>query len=216
MYEFLVSSPETLLYNVRVYVQNDSNSPLSSCAMGSGDGTVFSLCQQIFNEHHNHYRHHQQQQKISDGKFFRFTFRIKSTNRNNPNSHEIQMKTFVFLNYFHLQLIHIVGELNWSELIPCLAQTIDLAERFDLAVSNFGLRSILQQLFAFDPPVVALQHFKRIAFQYLVDYLMRGVKDELVKRSIESTNLAVQQVYSINQIVQHRVFILFSSRMMNR
>ncbi|CAF4427921.1 unnamed protein product, partial [Rotaria magnacalcarata] len=79
---------------------------------------------------------------------------------------------FVFLNYFHLQLIHIVGELNWSELIPCLIQTIDLAERFDSAVSNFGLRNILQQLFTFDPPAVSFQHIKRIAFQYLVDHLM--------------------------------------------
>jgi hypothetical protein len=104
------------------------------------------------------------------------------------------MKTFVYLNYFHLQLIHIVGELNWPELIPCLSQTIDLAERFDSASNIFGLRSILQQLFAFDPPAVTFQHIKRIAFQYLIDYLMRGVKDELVKQSIESANLPLPQV----------------------
>jgi hypothetical protein len=116
------------------------------------------------------------------------------------------MKTFVYLNYFHLQLIHIIGELNWSELIPCLSQTIDLAERFDSTICNFGLRHILQQLFAFDPPAVTFQHVKRIAFQYLVDYLMHGVKNELVKQSIESANLNSQQVELIDEII--RIVIL--------
>jgi hypothetical protein len=188
MYEFLVSSPEDLLRNVRVYIQNDANiSPTSSYGIANGDSSIFSLCQQLFNEH----QQQQQQQKIVEGKFFRFTFR---TITNDPNPHEIQMKTFVYLNYFHLQLIHIVGELNWSELIPCLCQTIDLAERFDSVMSNFGLRNILLQLLAFDPSVVTFQHIKRIAFQYLIDYLMHGVKDELVKQSIESANPTIQQV----------------------
>ncbi len=180
IYEFLVSSPEDLLRNVRVYIQNDSNTSLSSSSYGiaNGDHSIFPLCQQIFNEHQ------QQQQKVIEGKVFRFTFRTK--NDNDP--HEIQMKTFVYLNYFHSQLIHIVGELNWPELIPCLSQTIDLAERFDSTMNNFGLRNILQQLFVFDPPAVTFQHVKRIAFQYLVDYLMHGVKNELVQQSIESAN----------------------------
>ena len=99
--------------------------------------------------------------------------------------HEIQMKTLVYLNYFHLQLIHIVGELNWPELISSLSRSIDLAERFDEPTTNFGLRYILQQLFAFDPPAVTFQHIKRIAFQYLIDYFMSGVKDELVEHSID-------------------------------
>ncbi|CAF3346265.1 unnamed protein product [Rotaria socialis] len=199
MYEFLVSSPEDLLHNVRVYVQNDSNaSILSSYGLANGDISIFPLCQQLFNEHHQPQpqpqpQQQQQQQKVIEGKFFRFTFRTKTAIINDPNPHEIQMKNFVFLNYFHLQLIHIVGELNWSELIPCLIQTIDLAERFDSAVSNFGLRNILQQLFTFDPPAVSFQHIKRIAFQYLVDHLMPGVKNELVKQSIQSANSNLQQ-----------------------
>ncbi|CAF1082392.1 unnamed protein product [Rotaria sp. Silwood1] len=191
MYEFLISSPEDLLHNVRVFVQNDSSSSTSSSyGIANGDSSIFPICQQLFNEHH---QHSQQQQKVPEGKFFRFTFRTKTAIINDPNPHEIQMKTFVFLNYFHLQLIHIVGELNWSELIPCLSQTIDLAERFDSAISNFGLRNILLQLFNFDPPAVTFQHIKRIAFQYLVDYLMCGVKDELVNRSIQSANPNLQQ-----------------------
>ena len=183
IYEFLVSSPEDLLRNVRVYIQNDSNSSLLSSSYGiaNGDHSIFPLCQQIFNEHQ---QSQQQQQKIIEGKIFRFTFR--TINDNDP--HEIQMKTFVYLNYFHSQLIHIVGELNWPELIPCLSQTIDLTERFDSTVNNFGLRNVLQQLFVFDLPAVTFQHVKRIAFQYLVDYLMQGVKDELVQQSIESAN----------------------------
>jgi predicted translin family RNA/ssDNA-binding protein len=184
-----VSSPEDLLQNVRVYIQNDSNSSISY-GIANGDSSIFPLCQQIFNEH-------QHQQEILEGKFFRFTFR--TINDNEP--HEIQMKSFVYLNYFHLQLIHIIGELNWSELIPCLSQTIDLAERFDSTMSNFGLRNILQQLFNFDPPAVTFQHVKRIAFQYLVDYLMHGVKNELVKQSIESANPNPQQV--IKEIIEY-------------
>ena len=113
------------------------------------------------------------------------------------------MKTFVYLNYFHLQLLHIVGELNFSELVPALSRTIDLAERFDLAISNFGLRSVLQQLFAFDPPAVTFQHIKRIAFQYLVDYLMSGLKDELVKQSIDSASLQLQPVRRANERCRH-------------
>ena len=189
MYEFLVSSPEDLLRNVRVYIQNDSNiSPASSSyGIANGESSIFPLCQQLFNEHHQQ----QQQQKIIEGKFFRFTFQ---TNPPDPNPHEIQMKTFVYLNYFHLQLISIIGELNWPELIPSLSQTIDLAERFDSVINNFGVRNILQQLFIFDPPVVTFQHIKRIAFQYLIDYLMLGVKEELVKQSIESANPNIQQV----------------------
>ena len=188
MYEFLLSSPEDLLRNVRVYIQNDLNtSQSSSYGIANGDSSIFPLCHQLFNE----------QQKMIDGKFFRFTFQ---SIRNDPNPHEIQMKTFVYLNYFHLQLIHIVGELNWSELIPCLSQTIDLAERFDSTVNHFGLRNILQQLFAFDPPVVTFQHIKRIAFQYLIDYLMCGVKDELVKQSIESADLTLQQVTNFGNV----------------
>jgi hypothetical protein len=191
MYEFLVSSPEDLLRNVRVYVQNDSVSCASSLhGLANGDSSIFPLCQQLFSEHHQ-----QQHQRIAEGKLFRLTFRTMTTKTaNDPLPHEIQMKTFVYLNYFHLQLIHIAGELNWPELIPCLSQTIDLAERFDSASSNFGLRNILQQLFAFDPPAVTFQHIKRIAFQYLIDYLMHGVKDELVKQSIESANPNIQQV----------------------
>jgi hypothetical protein len=113
------------------------------------------------------------------------------------------MKTFVYLNYFHSQLIHIVGELNWPELIPCLSQTIDLAERFDSTMNNFGLRNILQQLFVFDPPAVTFQHVKRIAFQYLVDYLMHGVKNELVQQSIESANPNPSEVELIDEILEN-------------
>lgn len=193
MYEFLVSLPEDLLHHVRVFVSNDSSlSTISSNGLTNGDISIFPLCQQLFNEH-NYRQQQQQQQKVPEGKFFRFTFRIKSTVMND-NAHEIQMKTFVFLNYFHLQLIHMVGELNWPELIPCLTQTIDLAERFDSAISNFGLRNILQQLFAFDPPAVTFQHIKRSAFQYLVDYLIQGVKDELIKQSMQAVNSISQQV----------------------
>ncbi|UJR38003.1 hypothetical protein I4U23_030685 [Adineta vaga] len=189
IYEFLISSPEDLLRNVRVYIQNDANSSSSSYGIANGDHSIFSLCQQIFNEHQQ-----QQHIKVPEGKIFRFTFRTEPTiPANDPSPHEIQMKTFVYLNYFHLQLIHIVGELNWSELIPCLSQTIDLAERFDVTTNIFGLKSILQQLFAFDPPAVTFQHMKRIAFQYLVDYLMCGIKDELVKQSIDSANSNLQQ-----------------------
>ncbi|CAF0721679.1 unnamed protein product [Adineta steineri] len=191
IYEFRISSPEDLLRNVRVYVQNDSNSSQSSYGMANGDSSIFPLCQQLFNEHQ---QQPQQQQKIPEGKFFRFTFRTVTTSINtDPSPHEIQMKTFVYLNYFHLQLIHIIGELNWPEFTPCLSQTIDLAERFDSFSNHFGLRNILQQLFIFDPPAVTFQHVKRVAFQYLVDYLMRGVKDELVKQSIDSANLNLQQ-----------------------
>lgn len=129
---------------------------------------------------------------------------------NEIDPHEIQMKTFVYLNYFHLQLIHIVGELNWPKLIPCLSQTIDLAERFDSTKNNFGLRNILQQLFTFEPSAVTFQHVKRIAFQYLIDYLMHGVKNELVKQSIESANLNLQQVEQ--KSVKLFDFILFISR----
>ena len=198
IYEFLISSSDDLLRNVRVYIQNDSNSSLSSYGVANGDNSIFSLCQQLFNEHSPH----QQQQKIAEGRLFRFTFRTESTAAiHDPNPHEIQMKTFVYLNYFHLQLIHIVGELHWPELIPCLSQTIDLAERFDSSLNHFGLRNILQQVFAFDPPAVNFQHVKRIAFQYLVDYLMRGVKDELVKQSIESADLNLQQVEFIDDVI---------------
>jgi len=205
IYEFLVSSPDDLLQNVRVYIQNDSNSSISSSyGIANGDSSIFPLCQQIFNEHEQ-----QQEQKIIEGKLFRFTFRTI----NDADPHEIQMKTFVYLNYFHLQLIHIIGELNWSELIPCLSQTIDLAERFDSTISNFGLRHILQQLFAFDPPAVTFQHVKRIAFQYLVDYLMHGVKNELVKQSIESANLNSQQVELIDEIIE---FEFCFRKMMNK
>ncbi len=204
IYEFLVSSSEDLLRNVRVYIQNDSNSSISSYGISNGDSSIFSLCQQLFNEHHQQ----QQQQKVIEGKLFRFTFRTITKTINDPNPHEIQMKTFVYLNYFHLQLIHIVGELNWPELIPCLSQTIDLAERFDSTISNFGLRNILQQLFTFDPPAVTFQHVKRIAFQYLVDYLMYGVKNELVKQSIESANPNSQQVELINEIIEYE-FLIF-------
>ena len=173
IYEFLLSSSDDLLRNVRIYLLND----LNSSAGANGDQSIFPLCQQIFNEN-------SQQQKIPECKFFRFTFR--TANDNEP--HEIQMKTFVYLNYFHLQLIYLVGELNWPEFVPCFCQTIDLAERFDSTLSNFGLRCILQQLFTFDPPAVTFQHVKRIAFQYLIDYLMIGVKNDLVKQSIESAN----------------------------
>lgn len=110
------------------------------------------------------------------------------------------MKTLVYLNYFHLQLIHIMGELNWPEFIPCFSQTIDLTERFDSTVKNFGLRNLLQQLFAFDPPAVTFQHTKRIAFQYLIDYLMQGVKNELVQESIQSANLNSTEVNFIVEI----------------
>ncbi|CAF0890511.1 unnamed protein product [Adineta ricciae] len=188
IYEFLVSSPEDLLRNVRVYIQNDPNSS-SSCGLVNGDISIFPLCQQLFNEHSQ-----QQPTKIPEVKIFRFTFRtVPTAPTNDPSPHEIQMKTFVYLNYFHLQLIHMIGELNWSELIPNLSQTIDLAERFDITSNIFGLKSIFQQLFAFEPAAVTFQHVKRIAFQYIVDYLMRGVKDELVKHSINSANLHVQQ-----------------------
>ncbi|CAF0959064.1 unnamed protein product [Adineta steineri] len=156
IYEFRISSLEDLLRDVRVYVQNDSNSSQSSYGMANGDSSIFPLCQQLFNEHQQ-----PPQQKIPEGKFFRFTFRIVTTSINtDPNPHEIQMKTFVYLNYFHLQLIHII-------------------ERFDSFSNHFGLRNILQQLFIFDPLAVTFQHEKRVAFQYLINYLMRGVKDEL-------------------------------------
>ncbi|CAF4346888.1 unnamed protein product, partial [Rotaria magnacalcarata] len=71
MYEFLVSSPEDLLHNVRVYVQNDSNaSILSSYGLANGDISIFPLCQQLFNEHHqpqHQHQHQQQQQKVTEG-----------------------------------------------------------------------------------------------------------------------------------------------------
>ena len=186
IYEFLISSPDDLLRNVRVYIQNDSNtSAVSSSTNGlaNGDQSIFPLCQQIFNEN-------SQQQKIPESKFFRLTFR--SVNDTEP--HELQMKTFVYLNYFHVQLIHMIGELNCPEFIPCLCQTIDLAERFDSASNNFGLRNLLQQLFVFDPPAVTFQHVKRIAFQYLIDYLMIGVKNELVKQSIDSATQVERRI----------------------
>ena len=192
MYEFLKSSSDDLLRNVRVFIQNDaSSSAPSTHGLVNGESSIFPLCEQLFNEHQT-----PTQSKITEGKFFRFTFQTaKSTpSINEPLPHEIQMKTFVYLNYFHLQLLHIVGELNFSELIPSLSRTIDLAERFDLTISNFGLRSVLQQLFAFDPPAVTFQHIKRIAFQYLVDYLMSGLKDELVKQSIDSASLQLQPI----------------------
>lgn len=179
IYEFLVSSPDDLLRNVRVYIQNDAQSASAAYGIANGDHSIFSLCQQLFNEHQL-----QSPEKIPEGKIFRLTFQTA----HDQNAHEIQMKTFVYLNYFHLQLIHIIGELNWPELIPCLSETIDLTERFDSTVNNFGLRNLLQQLFAFDPPAVNFQHVKRIAFQYLIDYLMHGVKNELVQQSIQSAN----------------------------
>lgn len=185
IYEFLVSSPDDLLRKVRVYIQNDSQSASATYGIANGDHSIFPLCQQLFNEHQL-----QSPEKIPDGKIFRLTFRSD----HDHDAHEIQMKTFVYLNYFHSQLIHIIGELNWPELIPCLSQTIDLTERFDSTMNNFGLRYLLQQLFAFDPPAVTFQYVKRIAFQYLIDYLMHGVKNELVQQSIQSANADSIQV----------------------
>ena len=193
MYEFLLCSPDDLLRNVRVYIQNDSVSP--SSGLINGDSSIYPLCEQLFHEHQTPGA----APTIVEGKVFRFTFRTNNGTSKEILPHEIQMKTFVYLNYFHLQLIHIVGELNWSELIPSLSQSIDLAERFDLATSNFGLRHILQQLFAFEPPVVSFQHIRRIAFQYLVDYLMRGVKDELVRQSIESATPQIELVGGVGR-----------------
>ena len=190
IHEFLISTPEDLLRNVRVYIQNDGQSS-AVYGIANGDQSTFPLCQQLFNEHQV-----QSPEKVPDGKLFRFTFRTK----HDQDPHEIQMKTLVYLNYFHLQLIHIMGELNWPEFIPCFSQTIDLTERFDSTVKNFGLRNLLQQLFAFDPPAVTFQHTKRIAFQYLIDYLMQGVKNELVQESIQSANPNSAEVGLIGEI----------------
>lgn len=209
MYEFLLCSPDDLLRNVRVYIRNDPNSSSSSHGLINGDSSIFPLCEQLFHEH----QVPDQPPTSVEGKVFRFTFRThNATTSKEILPHEIQMKTFVYLNYFHLQLIHIVGELNWSELIPCLSQTINLAERFDLATSNFGLRHIFQQLFAFEPPVVSFQHIKRVAFQYLVDYLMRGVKDELVRQSIESVTPQLGLVRDEERRVETEKIIFCLSR----
>lgn len=183
IYEFFMSTSDDLLRNVRVFIQNESNTTASTTNnLINGDMSIFPLCEQLFHE----YQTQQTNQKIAEGKLFRFTFQSSSIVSTEILPHEIQMKALVYLNYFHLQLIHIIGDLKWPEFIPSLSHSIDLAERFDQTTYNFGLRQILQQLFTFDPPAVTFQHIKRIAFQYIIDYLVSGVQDELVKQSIES------------------------------
>ncbi|CAF0791518.1 unnamed protein product, partial [Didymodactylos carnosus] len=196
IHEFNVSSADDLLLNVRLYTKDASLS-----TPHDNDNMIFLLCKQLFNEQSTS----QSVNNDNDRKLFRFTFRSSD---NKANMNEIDMQTFVFSNYFHIQLIHIIGEIllnnnntNFTEnsvlyyFLSCLAYTIDLCERYE--TNNIGLKCLLQQLFSYEIPVT-FYHLKRIAFQYLIDLLLKNIE-------IESVELWKQDSLKPNEMNHHHM-----------